>query len=619
MKHETLGRMFLKRVADSPTNTAIRHKQPDGRWTDTSWSDLGKRMERIASGLLTAIDDLPHHSCIAILGNTSADWIACDFAALSISLQTVPVYATLLPPEVGYVHVDTGTVICIVENKEGLEKVREMRSGFVFFDDEYTADQVKLQHIVVMDPTGIEPADDWESLADLEKRGEEKLEETKAERQRRTNDLTRDKTATYTYTSGTTGPPKGVIQTSGNMLAMCEACEAAGVLRDEMRGGGLFLFLPLAHSFGRLIELAGPFFDIPIVISSVPTLLADLQATRPGFFPSAPRVYEKMKSRIESKVAGASPTKQKLFGWAINAGKATVPYRIKGEPVPMWTQMMYSLADKLVLSKLRAQLGLDRASILLSGSAPLSVEVHEFFIAVGLDLLEAYGLTETCPGLTTNLPGRMKLGTVGLAFPGVTIKIASDGEILAKGPNITSGYLNRPDATSGAFSDDGWFHTGDLGSMDSEGFVKITGRKKELMKTSGGKYIAPAKLEALLKNLSIVQEAVTVADTRNYATALIAVDPEELEEWAKATGNAADPQSDAVHAAVQAHIDTCNEKLASYETVKYFRIVEPMTIESGLLTASLKVKRKVVYDRYADLIDEMYTKGKAGSKKKSDL
>jgi long-chain acyl-CoA synthetase len=601
--HKTIGKMVLTRVAES-TGTAIRHKQGE-TWVDISWRELGARMERIAAGLLTAIE-LPDRAAVAILGNTSATWIACDFAALSISLRTVPVYATLLPDEVGYLHVDTDAFITIVDDKVQLEKVRAMRKGFTFFDKPYGADQVKLQHIVVVDTTGVEPADDWESLADLEARGAEKLAETKDERARRSDDTNRDHTATYTYTSGTTGPPKGVIQTNANMLTMLESIEEAALLHPGMREGGLFLFLPLAHSFGRLIELSGPYFDVATVIATIPTLGADLNATRPGFFPAAPRVYEKMKSRIDSKVAGAPPIRQKLFKWAVNAGRATIPYRSTGTPLPFGVRLKYKFADKLVLSKLRAALGLDRAEALLSGSAPLNVEVHEFFLALGLELLEAYGLTETCPGLTANLPGHIRVGTVGLALPGVTIQIASDGEILAKGPNITAGYLNRDDATGGAFNDDGWFLTGDLGSMDSEGFVKITGRKKELMKTSGGKYIAPAKLEGRVKNLPIIQECVAIADTRNFATAVVAIDPEELTEWAERTGNPDDPQSDAVKAAVQAHIDNVNTTLASYETIKYFRLVPPMTVEDGVLTASLKVKRKVVYERYTDLIDDMY-------------
>ena len=258
-------------------------------------------------------------------------------------------------------------------------------------------------------------------------------------------------------------------------------------------------------------------------------------------------------------------------------------------------------------SKLRAKLGFENTALLLSGSAPLSVEVHEFFLGLQLDLMEAYGLTETCPGLTTNVPGNFTLGTVGRAFPGVQIQIAADGEILAKGPNITSGYLNREDATSGAFDDDGWFYTGDLGSMDAAGFVKITGRKKELIKTSGGKYVAPAKIEGKLKTLPIIQEAVVVGDRRNYCVCLISIDPEELEAWAAQQGVPAEVHSEAVKSAVQAKIDDVNSGLASFETVKYFRLLpEPMTVENGILTASLKVKRRIVEERYADLIDEMY-------------
>lgn len=607
MKNRTVGSMVQQRIASSPGDPAVRFKD-GGQWKDTSWRDFGARMERIASGLLTALDDLEARSSIAIIGNTSVDWMACDFAALSCGLRTIPVYATLLPEEAGYLHVDTDAVISIVEDAEQLAKVRSLRKGFEFFDKTYSADQVKIRHIVVMDATGIEPADDWESLADLEARGEAQLEATRQKRQEWGDAVQRDDVCTYTYTSGTTGPPKGVIQTNGNMLAMLESADQTGLFDARMKEGGLFLFLPLAHSFGRLIEFAGPFIGAPIVVSTIPTLAEDLAATRPGFFPAAPRVYEKVKSKIEGKVAGAPPVRQKLFAWAMATGQATIPYRGAGKPVPAGLGLKYKLADKLVLSKLRGALGFDRAHILLSGSAPLSTEVQAFFLGMGLDLLEAYGLTETCPGLTANLPGALKMGTVGRPLPDMIIEIAEDGEILAKGPNITSGYLNRPDATEEAFNAEGWFCTGDLGMKDSDGFVKITGRKKELMKTSGGKFIAPAKIEGRLKNHTLVQEAVTVADTRNFASALIALDPEELETWAKQKGVEADPKSDAVRAEIQAHVDEVNKTLAKYETIKKFTLVPAMTVESGILTASLKVKRKVVFERYATEIDAMYTK-----------
>jgi len=600
--------MVLDRVAKSPNRPGLRVKKGTS-WTEVRWSTIGKRMEAIAAGLLTALD-LPERAAVTILGDTSENWIVCDFAALSIGLRTIPVYATLLPEEVGYLHVDTEALVAIVENRAQLEKVRTMRQGFEFFDKSYGASKVKLQHIVVMDPSGIEPADDWESLADLEARGASKLEETAAERKRRLEPLTREDICTYTYTSGTTGPPKGVIQTNGNMLSMLESVGATGLLHNDLSGGGLFLFLPLAHSFGRLIELSSPFFDSPTIISSIPTLVDDLKATRPGFFPAAPRVYEKMKSKVEAAVAGAPPVRQKLFQWAMDTGRATIPYRSKNRQLPLKLELESRLADKLVHSKLRAKLGFDRAEILLSGSAPLEPAVHEFFLACGMNLVEAYGLTETCPGLTTNMPHNFRIGTVGRAISNITIRIAEDGEILAKGPNITQGYLNRKDATAEAFDEDGWFHTGDLGTMDADGFVKITGRKKELMKTSGGKYIAPAKLEGRLKTLPMIQEAVTIADTRNYVTALIAIDPEELGTWAAQNGVAAVADSPPVRAAVQKHIDEVNQSLASFETIKYFRIVPPMTVADGLLTASLKVKRSVVIERYRELIDEMYKSAK---------
>ncbi len=611
MPFQTIGEMILHRISASPDNAAIRYRTGE-TWQDQSWSQLGDRMARIATGLMTALDGsdggpLEHHAAISILGNTSTDWIACDFACMIVGLRSVPVYATLLPEEVGYLHTDTESVIAICEDKVQLEKVREMRKGFTFFDRDYAADAVKVRHIVVMNPDGVEPADDWESLADLEARGAEKLDELADKRKAWLDAVKRDDICTYTYTSGTTGPPKGVLQTNGNMLAMQESVEHTALFGPDVAKGGLFLFLPLAHSFGRLIEHASPYFDSATIIASIPTLGADLVATKPGFFPAAPRVYEKMKAKIEGKVAGAPPIRQKLFHWAIGTGKATIPYQSEGKPIPGLLGLKLKLADKLVLSKLRAALGFDNAKILLSGSAPLGVDVHEFFMAMQLDLLEGYGLTETCPALTANLPGKIKIGTVGLPVPNVQIKIAADNEILAKGPNVTAGYLNRPEATAEVFDDEGWFHTGDLGSMDADGFVKITGRKKELMKTSGGKYIAPNKIEGRIKNHTLIQEAITVADTRNYATSLIAIDPEELETWASQKGVPNDPQGEAVKTEVQRHLDEVNQTLAKYETIKYFRIIPALTVEGGLLTASLKVKRKPTYARYADLIEEMYS------------
>lgn len=601
----TLAELLHDRAAASPSDVAIRTKV-GGTWTDRTFAHVRDRADRIAAGILSAVE-LGDNDVIGILGQTSEDWITCDFGALSVGLQTVPIYASLHAEEVGYAHVDTGIKLVIVDDAAQLEKIRTMRKGFTFFDVEYGADQVQLQHIVVIDPEGASEGDDWESLADLEARGAAKLEELRPEVERRRAAASPDQTATYTYTSGTTGAPKAVIQTHANHLAMVDAVDQAGVLSDNMKAGGLFLFLPLAHSFGRLIQFSGPAHNLPLVISSVPTLADDLKETRPGFFPAAPRVYEKMKSKIETTVAGAPEIRQKLFGYALSVGRQTVPYRAKGKDLPLLLDLQYKLVDKVVLSKLRALLGLDRADALLSGSAPLDAEVHTFFQALGLELYEAYGLTETCPGLTANKPGKMKIGTVGPALPGVELRIADDREILAKGPNITQGYLNRPEATAEAFDDEGWFHTGDEGRIDEEGFLHITGRKKELIKTSGGKYVAPAKIEGSLKLLPIIQEAVVIGDTKNYCTALISVDPEELEGFAAQKGIPADQGHAEVKKAIDAHVDKVNEGLASFETIKYWTLVDPLTIDNGLLTASLKVKRNVVHEQYAEQIEEMYS------------
>jgi long-chain acyl-CoA synthetase len=605
MEVSSLGHLILERAARSPTSVAFRVRRAD-RYEDITWCEVRPRLDAIAAGLLS-VHDLADDAHITIMGNTSMEWVLCDFAAMTIGLRTVPVYASLLAEEVGYVHADTDAVVTICEDGGQLAKVRAIRDGFEFFGQRYTKQDVKIVHIVVIDPTGIAPATDWESLTELEARGTAKLQELRLELERRRRKIVRTDTATYTYTSGTTGPPKAVIQTHDNMLSIQEMTERAGIFSSAAREGGLFLFLPLAHSFGRLIEHACPYFNAPLVISSIPTLVDDLLLSKPGVFPSAPRVYEKMKARIEGAVAGAPSLRRQLFHWALHIGRRTIPYRAKGRPLPLLLSTQYRIADRLVLSKLRERLGFDNLGLALSGAAPLSIDVHEFFLAIGTMLVEGYGLTETCPALSINRPGDFKIGTVGKALDEVQLEIARDGEILARGPNISSGYLNRDDATRNAFDEAGWFHTGDLGSLDEEGFLTITGRKKELIKTSGGKYVAPVKIEALLKSHTIVQEAVVVGDKRHFCVALISLDPEELATWASRRGVEPNAFSASVREELGEHIEQVNAKLATFERIKYFETLDgPMTVDNGLLTASLKVKRRFVEERFADLIEQMY-------------
>lgn len=601
-----LAQMFFDRARAGGSTAAFCVRQGNA-YTDVSWSDAASRVEAIAAGILSGKDAPSDGACVTIMANTRLEWVLFDYAMLSLGYRTVPVYVSLLPPEIGYIHADTRAELVLVENREMLDKLRAAQKGFTFFDVAYPSEAVKIKKFVVIDATGIPAADDWESLADVEARGRAKLSETAGERAERVKSIQRSDVATYTYTSGTTGPPKGVIQTHENILSILENVEEVGMFSDEARVGGAFLFLPLAHSFGRLVEYGGAFFRCKIVFSAIATVAEDLGLSRPGFVPAAPRVYERVYGKIITGIAGAPAIRQKLFHWALGVGKASIPYRQAGKSLPLGLGLQYRLADKLVHSKIRGRLGMDRVRVLLSGSAPLPREVAEFFAAIGLPICEAYGLTETCPGLTTNRPNAWKIGTVGPAIKGVQLKLADDGEILAKGPNVVSGYLNRPDATGEAWDSEGWFHTGDIGEFDADMHLRITDRKKDLIKTSGGKYVAPQKIEALLKTKPILSEAVVIGDGRKYCVALVTVDKEKLAAWSQRTGNPADLQSDAVKAEIQGYLDEINKDLASFESIKYFRVVpEEFTVDNGMLTASFKVKRKEVSTRYKDLIDSMY-------------
>lgn len=604
-----LAQMFFDRARQVGNEAAFCIRKGNA-FTDVLWKDAAERVEAIAAGVVKGGAPSPG-VCVTIMANTRVEWILVDYAMLSLGYKTVPVYVSLLPPEIGYIHADTKAELAVVENKEMLDKIREAQRGFTFFDIKYGADAVKLKKFIVIDPTGLDPAPDWESLADVEARGRAALQETAGERAKRMQSIKRDDVATYTYTSGTTGPPKGVIQTHNNILSMLENVEEVGMFNEDARVGGAFLFLPLAHSFGRLVEYGGAFFKCKIVFSTIPTVAEDLGLSRPGFVPAAPRVFERVYGKIMTGIASAPPIRQKLFRWALETGKQAIPYRQRNKPLPFGLGIKVKLADKLVASKIRARLGMDRVHVLLSGSAPLPKEVGEFFAAFGLTICEAYGLTETCPGLTTNRPDNWRIGTVGPAIKGVQLQLAADGEILAKGPNVVSGYLNRPDATAEAWDSEGWFHTGDIGEFDEDGHLRITDRKKDLIKTSGGKYVAPQKIEALLKTKPILSEAVVIGDNRKYCVALVTLDKEKLAAWAQRTGNAPDPKSEAVQKEVQSYLDDINKGLASFESIKYFRIApEEFTVENGLLTASLKVKRKEVSKRFKDLIDSMFPAGK---------
>jgi long-chain acyl-CoA synthetase len=416
--------------------------------------------------------------------------------------------------------------------------------------------------------------------------------------------------ATIVYTSGTTGPPKGVVQTHANHMA---ALQASAQTTPTTEGWVHLLFLPLAHSFGRLESFLGPYEGLVTAFAeSLDKVGENLREVRPHFICSVPRVFEKVYARILAGVEAGSPLKKRIFNWALGVGRRVSRLQQERRPVPPLLALQHRLAHRLVFSKLHAALG-GRLQWAVSGGAPLSREIAEFFHAAGILVLEGYGLTETCPVLTFNRPTHFKFGSVGQALPGIELKIAPDGEILARGPNIaTRGYYKQPEATREVFDPEGWFHTGDIGRLDDEGFLYITDRKKDLIITAGGMNIAPQNIENLLKADPFISQAMVYGDRRPYPVALITVNADELRKFAREQGLPADdPAALVKHPRVVERVgrtvEEKNAQLPSYARIKRFAVLaEDFTQETGELTPTLKVKRKVVTEKYRSVIEDLY-------------
>jgi long-chain acyl-CoA synthetase len=603
MAYRNLAEMFFDRaeaLADQPRYQAKR----DGAWRETTWRACATGVREIAAGLVES--GLSVGDKVAILAGTRPEWLEADLAIYTAGAITVPIYQSNLPHECGYILANSGARVCFVEDAKQLGKIREVqREGFEL-DGERMMIDVGQMVLIDGDPDG---GSDVVRLADLRTRGRAALGRLQSQLDQRVAALGRDDLATIVYTSGTTGPPKGVMQTHGNHLAALEAVAELGLANA---GEVDFLFLPLAHSFARMIEYFGLWAGTVTAFStSIDALTQEIAETRPHLIPSVPRIYEKIYGRILSNRQGASVIQGAIFDWAVGVGRDRSACQQRGESPSWWLGWQAALADRLVFARIHHVLG-GRVRLMVSGGAPLAREIMEFFHAVGLLILEGYGLTETTPILTCNRPDAFKFGTVGRALDGVSLRIAADGEILAKGPNVAMGYYKRPEATAETWDRDGWFHTGDIGEVDAEGFLRITDRKKDLIKTSGGKYVAPQNIENLLKTQMHISQAVVIGDNRKYCVALITLDLDEIERWAAAEGIALPSRSEAarhpkVLALIESEVRAVNAHLASYESVKYFRVLDrDFSQETGELTPSLKVKRKVVTERYSEIIDDMY-------------
>jgi long-chain acyl-CoA synthetase len=596
MTQDTLAKMFWNRVERSGDKPAQQAKR-DGAWKTLTWKEVGEAVRELAAGLLAL--GRKKGDAVGILSASRAEWVQADFAIFSAGCVTIPIYPTYPADLIQYIVNDAGVRTLFVEDATQLAKVLEVQGKME-----------GLEQIVVMQGhEAKEPSTRIMTWDQLRRLGREKQDALKSEIASRVSDGRPEDVATIVYTSGTTGPPKGVVQTHGNHMA---ALDAAAQTTTIAEGDVHLLFLPLAHSFARLESFIGIHRGLVTAFAeNIDKLRDNLPEVRPHFICSVPRVFEKVYAGVLAKADAGSPLKKKIFHWAVGVGKEVSRLRQAGKPVPGGLAFKARLAHKLVFSKMHAALG-GRLRFAVSGGAPLSREIAEFFHAAGILILEGYGLTETCPVLTNNRENRFKFGSVGLPLPSVEVKIAPDGEILGRGRNIAKGYFKRPDATAEVFLSDGWFATGDIGRIDEDGFIFITDRKKDLIVTAGGMNIAPQNIENLLKGDPFISQVMVCGDRKPYPVALITINPEELTKFATAEGILSlDPATLVKHPKVVERVarivEQRNGELQSYAKIKRFTVLPgDFTVENGFLTPTLKVKRKVIRDKYQDAIDQLY-------------
>lgn len=586
-KSKTLADLLSRAAELYGDRPAVRYKD-GGKWVDRSFSEVLEIVRPLALGL-TALG-IEKGDRVSILGNTRPEWTYFDFAALSIGAIVVPIYQTNSPEECRYVLENSDAKVVVVEDDEQLQKIREVR-----------AQLPQLEQVVLM--TG--SAEDAISSADLAAKG---AAVEAALWEQRYSAVTPADICTFIYTSGTTGPPKGCEISHGNYRSMLDMVKETSVIEDEEVS---YLYLPLAHSFALLIQLGS--FDLGATIAywerDPLQILPNLAELKPSYFPSVPRIFEKIYTAANSGMEKEGGLKKAIFDWSIGIGAKMREAERGGRRPGFLLSRSYAFADKRVLSKIRNLFG-GNLRLAVSGAAPINPEILRFFDAAGVLVLEGWGMTETSTAATISKPDEFKVGTIGKPFPGCEVRIADDGEILVKGPNVFQGYHKNEEATRETIVD-GWLHTGDIGEIDSDGFIKITGRKKDIIITAGGKNITPANLEAEIKQQPLVSQCVVVGDRRPYLVALVTLDPEEAVAYAKEHGLPEDPAALAsnpdVRAAIEAHVEKINQNFARVEQVKKVAILpHDLSQESGELTPTLKVKRAVVASKHEREIEALY-------------
>jgi long-chain acyl-CoA synthetase len=568
--------------------SAVTYKDASGQWVSRTYREVGEIVKQLALGLIEL--GIEKGDKVSILANTRPEWTYFDFAALSVGAVVVPIYQTNSPDECQYVLENSDAKAVIVEDADQLAKIDAVR------------DRVpKLEHVIRMDGSGGNAI----SMDELVEAGSGRSE---SEWEQRWQSVTPDDICTFIYTSGTTGPPKGCVISHGNYRSMITMALDESVLDSDTT---TYLFLPLAHSFALLIQFLS--FDLGGNIAywerDPLKIIPNLAEVKPEYFPSVPRIFEKIYTAATGEIEKTGGLKKLIFNWAIGVGKKVRERERAGKPIGFLLRKQYEFADKQVLSKIRALFG-GRIKTCVTGAAPINPEILRFFDAAGVLVLEGWGMTETATAATIARPDAFKFGKVGRAFKGCEIKIADDGEILVRGPNIFQGYYKNEEATREAL-EDGWLHTGDIGELDEDGYLSITGRKKDIIITAGGKNITPANLEAEIKQSPYVSQCVVIGDRRPYLVALVTLDMDECAKLCQEKGWPADPaqlrSNEEMRAIIQAHLDQVNEKFARVEQVKKFEILpHDLSQETGELTPTLKVKRNVVSEKYEKDIEALY-------------
>jgi long-chain acyl-CoA synthetase len=584
---KTIADLIGRAAEQYGERVAARHKV-DGAWRDVTFAEAADVAREIGLGLIDL--GIQPGERVCLLSTTRIEWTYCDFAISSAGAVVVPIYATNSPGECEWVAGNSEAVAVVCENAAQVAKIVAVRERLP-----------ELRTIVVIDPAGATA--DAIALDDVRERGRAR---DAAELEARAAAVTPEDTFTIIYTSGTTGPPKGCVLSHGNYRRTLDLCETLGVLKGEEE---IYLFLPLAHAFALLIQLLA--FDVGDTIAywggDPNQIVPELQEIRPSYLPSVPRIFEKVYTLV---MASQPPETQERMKAAAKLGMTVRDMQLRGEPVPPELQEKFDQADEQLFKNVRAVFG-GRVRHAVSGAAPIAKEILEFFYGCGVPVLEGYGMTETSTVSTYSTLEEHRFGSVGKLLPGVEGRIAEDGELLLKGPNIFQGYYRNEDASLGAVVD-GWLHTGDIGHIDEDGYVFITGRKKDIIITAGGKNLTPANLENDMKQTRWVSQAVMYGDRRPYPVMLVTLDEEQVVPWAKEQGIedtsiAALAQHPKVRELIQSELDRANAKYAQVEQIKRFFILDhDLSQETGELTPTLKVKRNVVNEKYAGAFAALY-------------